>query len=146
MNADHTITRRGVLGAGAAVAGAAALAACGSGTSNSPLNSSSSSGSVAAGQPLAKLSDIAVGGAVSASLSDGSPIIVSRPTATSAACFSAKCTHMACTVRPQGTLLQCPCHGSQYNLSTGAVLRGPAPSPLPSVPVHVTGGEVVTGG
>lgn len=149
MNTDHTMTRRGALGAGAAVAGAAALAACGSGKSNSPLNSSSSSSSssalAAGGQPLAKLADIAVGGAVSASLSDGSPIIVSRPTAASAACFSAKCTHMGCTVKPQGTLLQCPCHGSQYNLSTGAVLRGPAPSPLPRVPVHVTGGEVVTG-
>jgi Rieske Fe-S protein len=149
MNTDHTMTRRGALGAGAAVAGAAALAACASGKPNSPLNSSSSSSSssasAAAGQPLAKMADIAVGGAVSATLSDGSPIIVSRPTATTAVCFSAKCTHMSCTVQPKGSLLQCPCHGSQYNPTTGAVLRGPAPRPLAPVPVHVDGGEVVTG-
>jgi Rieske Fe-S protein len=147
MDTDRSLTRRGALAAGATVAGAAALAACASGKSNSPLNSSSSSSSAlaAAGQPLAKLSDIAVGGAVSATLSDGSPIIVSRPSATTAVCFSAKCTHMSCTVQPKGTLLQCPCHGSQYNPTTGAVLRGPAPRGLAPVPVHVADGEVVTG-
>jgi Rieske Fe-S protein len=147
MDTDHTMSRRGALAAGATVAGAAALAACASGKPNSPLNSgsSSSSASPAAGQPLTKLSDIAVGGAVSATLSDGSPIIVSRPTATTAVCFSATCTHMSCTVQPKGTLLQCPCHGSQYNPTTGAVLRGPAPRALAPVPVHVAGGEVVTG-
>ena len=147
MDTDRTMTRRGALAAGATVAGAAALAGCGSGKSNSPLSSSSSSSSAsaAAGQPLTKLADIAVGGAVSATLSDGSPIIVSRPTATTAVCFSAKCTHMSCTVQPKGTLLQCPCHGSQYNPTTGAVLRGPAPRALAPVPVHVADGEVVTG-
>jgi Rieske Fe-S protein len=52
---------------------------------------------------------------------------------------------MSCTVQPKGTLLQCPCHGSQYNPTTGAVLRGPAPRGLAPVPVHVADGEVVTG-
>jgi Rieske Fe-S protein len=59
--------------------------------------------------------------------------------------FSAICTHMGCTVAPAGSELHCPCHGSRYNALTGAVLQGPAPRALPSVPVHVAGGKVVEG-
>src|SRR6185437_3508821 len=52
------------------------------------------------------------------------------------------CTHMGCTVAPDGGILQCPCHGSQYSL-TGAVQRGPAPSALHPVSVKVVDGQVV---
>ena len=38
---------------------------------------------------------------------------------------SAICTHKGCSVSFNGTLLRCPCHGSQFSLE-GAVLRGPA--------------------
>jgi Rieske Fe-S protein len=51
---------------------------------------------------------------------------------------------MGCTVLPAGKQLHCPCHGSIYSASTGAVLRGPAPRPLPRVPVRVDNGNVVT--
>ena len=91
------------------------------------------------------LADIKVGEAVSAKLSDGSKVVVARPTETTAACFSAICTHMGCTVKPAGKELHCPCHGSKFNATTGAVIHGPAPKPLPSVAVHVVAGEVVTG-
>ena len=36
-----------------------------------------------------------------------------------------ECTHKQCEVRPFATLLQCPCHGSEYS-NTGEVLEGPA--------------------
>ena len=39
------------------------------------------------------------------------------------------CTHAGCDVSPSGTTLYCPCHGSVFD-SNGAVLQGPAPSPL----------------
>ncbi len=36
-----------------------------------------------------------------------------------------ECTHKHCTVRPIGTILHCPCHGSEYS-NTGNVLESPA--------------------
>ena len=93
------------------------------------------------GTKVATLADIAVGSAVSAEL-DGKPIIVARPTSATAACFSAICTHQGCTVKPAGTKLDCPCHGSVFDAKTGAVEGGPAPSPLPKIAVTVSDGAV----
>jgi Rieske Fe-S protein len=39
------------------------------------------------------------------------------------------CPHQGCDVTPSGTTLFCPCHGSRFD-SNGAVLNGPAGSPL----------------
>jgi len=43
---------------------------------------------------------------------------------------SAICTHQGCQVESAGGGLSCPCHGSGFNASTGAVTQGPAGSPL----------------
>jgi len=152
MNSDHgaarCIDRRTALAGAVALAGAAGLAACSSSsTSSSPATSgggaTKSSGSAGGGSvSLAKLDAIPIGKCVSATLGE-QPVIVSRPTATTAACFSAICTHMGCTVAPAGTELHCPCHGSIYSATTGKVLGGPAPRPLPRIPVDVSNGEVV---
>lgn len=146
-------TRRQALIAAGIGAGALSLAACGS-SSGSSTSSSSSSSSAAApassapagssgGATLAKLSDVPVGGAVSASDANGKPIIVSQPTAGKAVAFSAVCTHKQCTVKPAGKELHCPCHGSKFDALTGAVINGPAGSPLPPVSVTVKDGQVV---
>jgi Rieske Fe-S protein len=137
------MSRRTALSAGAVGAGAVTLAACGGGK---PTRPKSGSPSAATGTKLVKLDDITVGEAVSAKLPNGSPVLVSRPTEDTVACFSAICTHLGCTVAPKGTQLHCPCHGSVYDATTGKVLHGPAPRPLPAVTVHVADGEVVTGG
>jgi rieske iron-sulfur protein len=54
--------------------------------------------------------------------------------------YSAICTHAGCTVsgwKPQEQHLLCPCHGSVYDpASAGRVLAGPAPRPLPSLPLR----------
>jgi Rieske Fe-S protein len=143
-------TRRNILTTGATVAGAAvgavALSACGSSTSTSTPQSSapatSSAPAQAGGQPLVALSDIPVGQAKSAKTPDGKDIVVSRPTDTTAAAFSAICTHKGCTVKPAGADLKCPCHGSMYNALTGAVKQGPAAKPLSAVSVKVDNGQV----
>jgi Rieske Fe-S protein len=142
------VTRRAALVAGAAGVGTVTLAACGSGGTPSAAAGAGGSvnpASVTGGQRIATLDDIAVGEAVKGTLSDGSHVLVARPSASTAACFSAICTHMGCTVAPAGTELKCPCHGSIYNATTGAVIRGPAPRALNKLTVHVAGGEVVTG-
>ncbi|GAB3786230.1 Rieske (2Fe-2S) protein [Nocardioides ungokensis] len=139
------LSRRKVLVAGAGTAlGAAALAACGGGGSTGSSTSAGSGGASGGGsQVLAKVADVPVGGAVSATDSNGKPVIVSQPTAGDVVAFSAICTHMGCTVAPHGSELLCPCHGSTYDLATGDNTGGPAPSPLPKVSVKVTKGEVV---
>lgn len=152
---DRSLPRRPVLAVGGAAAAAALLAACGGGDSGTTAegggsSSSTSSGSAspngsAAGDGLVQLADVPVGGAVSAKAPDGKPIIVAQPTAGKAVAFSARCTHMGCTVKPAGAKLQCPCHGSQYDALTGKVQHGPAPAPLAAFPVKVEGGAVVAG-
>jgi thiosulfate dehydrogenase [quinone] large subunit len=61
---------------------------------------------------------------------DGSPDIVVRRHDGSLAAFSAVCTHAGCQVEYQSGVLLCPCHGSEFDASTGAVLQGPAVTPL----------------
>jgi len=56
-----------------------------------------------------------------------------------------KCTHRGCTLskgRMEGEVVTCPCHGSRFNLKTGAVVRGPAAEPEPVFPVTVEGGGI----
>jgi thiosulfate dehydrogenase [quinone] large subunit len=58
--------------------------------------------------------------------------------------FSAVCTHAGCSVSfdPSGTQFVCPCHGGTYDARTGQVTGGPPPSPLPSITVQVSNGDV----
>ncbi len=57
--------------------------------------------------------------------------------------FSAMCTHQGCTVGGVANdVIVCPCHGSRFDASTGAVINGPATRPLPQVPVVARAGEV----
>ena len=154
---NDPISRRAALVGGLGGAGVLALAACGSSTSggNGGANSSAAGNPPATRAPagtgtehgtsgLAALADIPVGQAVAATL-NGQPVLVARPTSTTAACFSAICTHQGCTVAPDGKQLQCPCHGSVYDAFTGKNVSGPAPAPLTAVPVTVAGGKVMPG-
>ena len=136
-------SRRQVVAAVVGAGGMVALAACSSGSS--AAGGSGSGGAGSAGTVLTPLSAVPVGSAVAAKDASGGPVLVAQPTSGKVVAFSAICTHQGCTVAPAGTKFQCPCHGSQYDAATGAVLRGPASRPLTPVPVHVTSGNVVTG-
>lgn len=56
------------------------------------------------------------------------------------------CTHMRCQVS-DGTLTgekaQCPCHGSTFDVRTGAVIRGPARNPEPSYKLKIDGDKII---
>jgi nitrite reductase/ring-hydroxylating ferredoxin subunit len=55
------------------------------------------------------------------------------------------CTHKGCSLgdgKLDGSTVQCACHGSRFEVTSGAVVRGPAKDPLRSYPVHVASGEV----
>lgn len=64
--------------------------------------------------------------------------------------FSAVCTHAGCIVsswRAEAQLLLCPCHGSEYDpVMAAAVVAGPAPLPLPSLPLVITNGLITVAG
>ena len=137
-------TRRQALGWAGLTVGGLGLAACSSSTSAASSPSSTATTAASSGPAvIVALSAVPVGQAVSASLG-GKPIIVAQPAAGQAVAFSAICTHQGCTVAPKGSELDCPCHGSKYNALTGAVINGPAPSPLPPVSVTVQNGNVVS--
>ena len=73
---------------------------------------------------------------------DGQPDIVIRETNGSLVAHSAVCTHAGCTVGYQGGQIVCPCHSSVFNARTGAVITGPATTPLPPRKVIEHGGSV----
>lgn len=59
--------------------------------------------------------------------------------------FSDICTHARCSLAEgdvDGTTVTCPCHGSQFDVTTGAVLNPPATEPVRVFPVRVEKGEI----
>src|SRR6478736_2649387 len=121
---------------------AAVLAGCSTYNSNN--------GGVAGSQPaqpasspaaLASTSDVPVGGG---KILADKKIVLTQPKSGEFHGFSAVCTHAGCTVGSvsDGTI-NCPCHGSRFSVTNGAVVNGPATSPLPPVNVKVQGTSIV---
>jgi cytochrome b6-f complex iron-sulfur subunit len=67
-------------------------------------------------------------------------IIIIRSTDTAYIALSKVCTHSQCTVTYNSSSkdIPCPCHGSKFN-TEGAVLNGPAASPLKKYDVKLNG-------
>ncbi|NLB83876.1 MAG: non-heme iron oxygenase ferredoxin subunit [Synergistaceae bacterium] len=56
------------------------------------------------------------------------------------------CTHMGCNLSDgtlEGHTVQCACHGSKFNIKTGAVESGPAKDPEPSYPLNIEGNKIL---
>jgi len=59
--------------------------------------------------------------------------------------FGDTCTHLQCSLAEgdlEETIVTCPCHGSQFDVVSGEVLRGPARVPVGSFEVRVEGGNL----
>jgi Rieske Fe-S protein len=71
-------------------------------------------------------------------------------TADGVVAFSAICTHQQCPVTDwlrSVQVLQCPCHQSRYDPRHGAqVMGGPAPRPLPALPLGLRNGALDVAG
>ena len=94
------------------------------------------------GQAIARASEVQPGSAVKFK-NAGNPAVLVHLKNGNFVAYSAICTHQGCTVAYRNGQLACPCHGSVFDpANDAAVVAGPAPRPLPEIPVEVRGGEV----
>ena len=151
------VDRRAVLQAGGLVAVGGVVAACSSSSTSAestpaasaPAATASSAASAAGSAPagsvsLTPVADVPVGGGV---ILPDAAVVVTQPEAGTIKGFSAICTHQGCLV---GSVVDneiiCPCHGSKFSGTDGAVITGPATQPLAPAAVAVDGGNVVLTG
>lgn len=91
------------------------------------------------GQALTAAADVGVG---AAKIVDGT--LITQPSPGVFKGFVARCTHAGCALAIKYGGIECPCHGSKFELD-GTVARGPATEPLVARPVMVRGAEIVAG-
>jgi Rieske Fe-S protein len=121
--------------------------ASGSAASGSAASGSAASGSTAAGSAppgtLTSTAEVPEGGG---KIIDGVNVVITQPQAGSFKGFSAVCTHQGCIVDSiSDGIIGCPCHGSEFSIKDGSVVRGPATQPLPPVAIKVEGTSIVHG-
>ncbi|MGV9555907.1 Rieske (2Fe-2S) protein [Streptomyces sp. NPDC003401] len=138
MPARPSATRRTVLrGAALAPAAGLGLAAC------SPTGGTTAPATPTAPVELGAADEVAKGGAM---LHRDHNVVVSRSAAGELKAYSSICTHAGCPINKlEGTTLICPCHGSEFDATTGEVLRAPATVPLNELPVRTENGKIVSG-
>jgi Rieske Fe-S protein len=98
-------------------------------------------GGAAMGTLLGLVTDIPLGGGT---IYTSEKIVVTQPVKGVFKAFSAVCTHVGCICNKvaNGTI-DCPCHGSEFKITDGAVVTGPAPSPLPARTINVSDGKIL---
>ncbi len=106
--------------------------------SSEPTSSSAPAEPVADG--IAATGDVPVGGGVVVADEE---VVVTRPKAGEFKVFTAVCTHSGCLVGDVTDTINCPCHGSTYDITTGEPTGGPAPSALDAVDFEISGDQVV---
>lgn len=153
---DPSLTaRRTVLAAGATVLAGGVLTACAgsddatkpkaeggsSPSAPSPEASAPASAPAGGGKTLVKAADVPVGGGT---VLKDQKLVVTQPTAGSFRCFTAVCTHQGCLVnKVEAGTIDCPCHGSKFQVADGAVAHGPATRPLAEQKIVVSpAGEI----
>ena len=73
-------------------------------------------------------------------------VVVTQPAAGTFKAYTAVCPHRGSVVASVAAgVITCPCHGSTFSATDGAVMGGPAPTGLASVPVTVSGSTVTLG-
>jgi nitrite reductase/ring-hydroxylating ferredoxin subunit len=112
------------------------LAACSPGESKTSATPTAPVG-------LGAQSEVAKGGA---KLYRDQNVVVSRAENGSLKAYSTLCTHAQCPINKlEGTKLICPCHGSEFDATTGEVLHAPATVPLTELSVEEKNGKIVVG-
>jgi Rieske Fe-S protein len=139
---------------------AAPSTAAGSGSSSAPGSTSAASSAAssptsetsgsppksakAPSGPSVAASKVPVGGGVILNEAD---YVVTQPTKGKYKAFTKVCTHQGCAVAEVANgVIHCDCHGSEFSIKDGSVVRPPASRPLAEHDVTVSDGKVfVTG-
>lgn len=77
---------------------------------------------------------------------DNTPVCLVRVEGGSFYAVSNNCTHEDCPLSEgelEGFALECPCHGSRFDVRSGDVLNLPAIVPLATYAVEIVNGDVV---
>ena len=95
------------------------------------------------GTVLGMTSDVPVGGG---KIYTAAKVVVTQPTEGQYVGLSAVCPHQNCLVSEVADqTITCPCHGSQFSVADGSVVRGPATSGLAPIDVQADGDQIVLG-
>jgi len=119
-------------------------------TTSAAAGATTTTGAGSGGTQIGLASQVPVGG--SATFKDpatGDPGLVLQLTQGHFVAFDAVCPHAGCTVGySQGAkLIVCPCHGSEFDPTTGAVISPPAPRGLTQIHLTVNAnGELLADG
>jgi Rieske Fe-S protein len=157
LDEHHPFNRRralqGVAGIGVLGIAGSVLAACGSDEPDTTAPSASSDnsqpaasetesgGDESAADAVASTSDVPVGGGLI--LEDPEAMVITQPADGDFHAFTAICTHQGCVVGSvENNVIKCPCHGSQYDATTGEVVGGPAPKALAPIEISVEGDSI----
>jgi nitrite reductase/ring-hydroxylating ferredoxin subunit len=60
--------------------------------------------------------------------------------------FDDVCTHRQCSLAEgdlEGLVIECPCHGSQFDITSGEVVNGPATEPIDVFEVREEDGQLL---
>jgi nitrite reductase/ring-hydroxylating ferredoxin subunit len=90
-------------------------------------------------------SALGVGDSVVVRRRDGTALAVHRTGRRRFVAHLAACPHCGGALHPDGAWLCCALDGSSFDVTTGAVLRGPAAQPLCRVDVRVSRGPLIPG-
>ena len=88
--------------------------------------------------------DLPEGGLRAAAVS-GRELAIARLVDGSIAAFDEWCTHEECPLSDgelEGERIVCTCHGSEFDVRTGAVLQGPATEPVSIYEIRAVGDEL----
>ncbi|MET9830001.1 Rieske (2Fe-2S) protein [Streptomyces sp. NPDC006385] len=133
-------TRRTILFATGAAGATALVAGCGDSPGNGDSTPAPTASPGQEGRQLAATGDIPVGGGT---IFKDEQVVVTQPREGEFKAFSAICTHQRCTVGSvsDGTI-NCPCHGSRFDITDGSVANPPATRPLPEKRITVDGNSI----
>ncbi len=152
----RTLLKTGAVAGGAGIAGLAVgvigyksnsnkVIATATPSASASTTASASASAATSGTKIASVTDVPVGSAFKfMNPATGKPGYVMQPAAGTFVACSAVCTHQGCIVNfdKASDIFHCPCHGAEFDGTSGAVTRGPAHRDLEKFTVTVSGTDI----